>query len=118
MKIAIHGLGRMGLQIAQKLAEDKHDVIAHNRSKEPIDEAIHGGARGAYTKQEVIKAFGGDQVILWLMLPAEIVDEQIAEWLPLLAKDSIIIDGGNSDSRQTQTRNHTLAEKGISLVDI
>jgi len=50
MKIAIHGLGRMGMQIARKLAESgEHTVIAHNRSAEPIDEAASYGALAAYS---------------------------------------------------------------------
>jgi 6-phosphogluconate dehydrogenase len=49
MKIAISGLGRMGGQIAQKLAEGGHEVIAHNRSPEPVDLAASHGANPAYT---------------------------------------------------------------------
>jgi 6-phosphogluconate dehydrogenase len=51
MKIAISGLGRMGSQIAQKLAEGGHEVIANNRSREPIDAAVTHGAKAAYEKE-------------------------------------------------------------------
>jgi 6-phosphogluconate dehydrogenase len=51
MKIAISGLGRMGSQIVQKLVKGGHEVIAHNRSHEPIDEAAKLGATPAYEKQ-------------------------------------------------------------------
>lgn len=118
MKIAVQGLGRMGLQIARKLSEGGHHVIAHNRSREPIDEAVSYGAQAAYTKQDVIAAFGGGQVVLWIMLPAEIVDAQVDEWLELLPKGSIIIDGGNSDFRRTQALNTKVAGKGHTLIDI
>src|SRR5215471_19336645 len=118
MKIAVQGLGRMGLQIARKLAENDHHVIAHNRSREPIDEAVTYGAHAAYTKQDVLQAFGGDQVILWIMLPAEIVDAQVDEWLSLLPQGSIIIDGGNSDFRVTQRRNQKVSSKGMTLIDV
>ena len=57
MKIAVHGLGRMGMQIARKLAESgEHTVIVHNRSHEPIEQAVSYGAEAAYTPDEVIKA--------------------------------------------------------------
>ena len=59
MKIAITGLGRMGGQIAQKLAENGHEVIAHNRSHEPIDEAVAHGAIAAHSHQDVINSFRG-----------------------------------------------------------
>ena len=112
MKIAVQGLGRMGMQIARKLAEADHYVIAHNRSPEKIDTAVGYGAHGAKTKQEVLDAFGGDQVVLWIMLPADIVDEHLEEWNELLPKGSIIIDGGNSDFRLTKQRDETVTAAG------
>lgn len=118
MTIAIHGLGRMGIQIAHKLAESEHRVIAHNRSPEPIQEAANYGAVPALTKQAVIDAFDGEQVVLWLMLPADIVDPQIDEWLTILPKGSIIIDGGNSDFRLTQQLNQKLTAVDHHLIDV
>src|SRR6266404_2237683 len=102
MKIAVSGLGRMGSQIARKLAEGGHEVIANNRSPAPIDEAVSHGAVAAYEKQDVAKLFENQQAIVWVMVPAEIVDAQIEEWLKLLPKGSVFIDGGNSDFRQTK----------------
>jgi len=119
MKIAIHGLGRMGMQIARKLAESGEDtVIAHNRSAEPIDEAASYGALAAYSKEEVIAAFGGEQVVVWVMLPHEITPTQIEEWLEYLKPGDIIIDGGNSDFRATKLLNEKVTAKGISFLDI
>lgn len=118
MKIAIQGLGRMGMQIARKLAESgEHTVITHNRHKEPIDEAAGFGAVKAYEKQDVLNALEGEQVVLWIMLPAEIVDAQVDEWLRLLPKGSIIIDGGNSDFRATQKLNEKVSAAGMQLLD-
>ena len=117
MKIAIHGLGRMGMQIARKLSEDGHEVIAHNRSPEPVQEAVGYGAVATTRKQDVLNAFGAEQVVVWLMLPAEIVDEHLDEWLELLPPHSIIIDGGNSDYRLTKQRNERVNAKEIAWVD-
>lgn len=118
MKIAIQGLGRMGRQIARKLAESNHEVIAHNRSHEPIEEAAKYGATAAYTKQEVLDAFGDEQVVLWVMLPAAIVDDQISEWLDLVPEGSIFVDGGNSDYRLTQQLAKRIEDRGSRLVDV
>jgi 6-phosphogluconate dehydrogenase len=119
MKIAIQGLGRMGMQIARKLAESgEHTVLAHNRHSEPIDEAVTYGAIAAYDKQDIVKAFEGEQAVVWVMLPAEIVDAQVAEWLELLPKNSIIIDGGNSDYRSTQKLNEIVLAAGSQLLDV
>jgi 6-phosphogluconate dehydrogenase len=117
MKIAVHGLGRMGMQIARKLAENGHDVIALNRSQGPIDEAVSYGAIAATDKRSAVAAFGADRPIVWIMLPADVVDQQVAEWLELLPKDSIIIDGGNSDYRLTQSLNKVIATQGCHLID-
>jgi 6-phosphogluconate dehydrogenase len=118
MKIAIHGLGRMGMQIARKLSEDGHTVIAHNRSPEPVAEAVTYGAIGTTTKEEVIEHFEGDKVILWIMLPAAIVDDQVEEWLAHIPGGSIIVDGGNSDYRLTQKLNDTIKARGCQLIDV
>jgi 6-phosphogluconate dehydrogenase len=118
MKIAVHGLGRMGMQIARKLAENGHEVIAHNRSTAPIAEAAGYGATAADSKDDVLKAFGKEQAVVWIMLPSEIVDQELDAWLDLLPKKSIIIDGGNSDYRLTRGRNKKVQDRGSSLIDI
>lgn len=118
MKIAISGLGKMGSQIAQKLIEGGHVVIAHNRSPEPIKGAVERGAIGAFTKEDVISAFGGDNPIIWIMIPADIIDTELDSWLSILPARSIVIDGGNSDYRGDTARAERAREKGITLLDI
>jgi len=120
MKIAIHGLGRMGMQIAHKLADDQHQVIAHNRSLDKVEEAASTfNAIKTETKEQVIQDFNEDEVVvIWLMLPANVVDQQVDEWFKLLPANSIIIDGGNSDFRLTKKLNQRVAEKGLRLVDV
>lgn len=117
MKIAIAGLGRMGMQISRKLSEGGHEVIAHNRSRDKVDEAVTYGATAAYEKADVIAAFQGEPVILWIMIPAEVIDAQLDEWLTLVPKGSIIIDGGNSDYRLTAKRAEKVAAAGSVLLD-
>lgn len=117
MKIAIAGLGRMGTQITRKLAEDGHDVIAHNRSNDPIDQVAQYGAKPAYEKQDVLNEFNGQKLTLWLMLPADVVDGELAKWLKIIPKNSVIIDGGNSDYRLTQRRAQLVGDSGSTLLD-
>jgi 6-phosphogluconate dehydrogenase len=118
MKIAISGLGRMGGQIAKKLHKNGHEVVAHNRSPEKVDEAKAYGAIPAYSDQDVIDAFNSEPVILWIMLPAEIIDSKVDEWLKLLPAGSTIIDGGNSDYRGDAARAERAATKGVKFLDI
>jgi 6-phosphogluconate dehydrogenase len=108
----------MGGQIARKLYDNGHTVVAHNRSAEKVDEAKAYGAIPAYADQDVVDAFDGDPVVLWIMLPAEIIDSKIDEWLAILPKDSIIIDGGNSDYRGDAARAEKVNAAGSRLLDI
>jgi 6-phosphogluconate dehydrogenase len=118
MKIAISGLGKMGSQIAKKLHEDKHNVIAHNRSRNAVDDMSALGMVPAYSKEEVVKLFDKDKVIIWMMVPADVVDQEISEWLKLIPKNSILIDGGNSDFRLTKKRGELVKENGSILMDV
>ncbi len=118
MKIAISGLGRMGGQIAQKLSEGGHEVIAHNRSRGPIDIAVTHGAIAAYEKQDVVDQFEDQPVVLWIMIPAEVIGSEINQWLTMLPAGSIIIDGGNSDYRGDSARATQVSQAGSTLLDI
>lgn len=118
MTIAISGLGKMGSQIARKLAEAGHTVIGHDHVPGPVDAATEYGALASYTKQDVITAFKGENPIIWLMIPAHSIDTEVDAWLDVLPKGSILIDGGNSDYRDDPARYQRALEKGIALVDV
>jgi 6-phosphogluconate dehydrogenase len=117
MKIAVAGLGRMGMQIAHSLARDGHQVLAQNRSPEKVDEAVRFGAVAAYTPQAVAEAFGDQQAVVWLMVPAEVIDEELDIWLKVLKPGDIIIDGGNSDFRNDKIHYKKVKAKGLELID-
>lgn len=118
MKIIISGLGRMGAQIAQKLAESEHQVIANNRSRGPIDIALQHKAQAAYTKEEAVGLMGSEPFVLWLMITDSAVDEELDKWLAIVPKGSIIIDGGNSDFRLTKVRAEKVKARGSLLIDV
>lgn len=119
MKIAIQGLGRMGMQIARKLAESsEHEVLVLNRSPEPVQEAVGYGAIATISKADVVQKFSGERVAVWLMLPAEITDAQVDEWLAIVPKGSILINGGNSDYRLTKVLAEKVHAAGSELLDI
>lgn len=118
MKIAISGLGRMGSQIARKLHEGGHIVVAHNRSSGLVDEMKNLGMIGVYSKEEVLSSFGNDQVIVWIMVPSDVVDSELDLWLELIPQGSILIDGGNSKWSDTKRRSLKVKEKGSILLDV
>ena len=92
MRIAIIGLGKMGNQIARKLHEAGHSVVVNDHKASSVDEMKALGMTAGYTREEIIKAFGKDQVIIWMMIPADVVDSELTEWLKLIPKGSILID--------------------------
>ena len=118
MKIAISGLGRMGSQITQKLVENGHDVVAHNRSAPAVDTAVSFGATPAYDKPAVVAAFNGEPVVLWVMIPADVIEAEIKDWLTILPAGSTVIDGGNSDYRGDQARAALVEAAGSHILDI
>lgn len=118
MKIVISGLGRMGMQIVQKLQEGGHEVIAHNRSPDKVEEAKGFGATPAFTVEEAVVACGDEPVVVWLMVPAGVIDDVLGDWLAQVPEDSILIDGGNSDYRMDATRAARVHAAGCSLLDI
>src|SRR5665213_1717403 len=118
MKVGIIGIGKMGGQIAKKLHEDKHTVIVSDTNKSVVDEFKVLGMTPAYSREEVISAFNGEQVALWLMIPSNIVDQELDAWLALVPKGSILIDGGNSDFRLTKVRSEKVSVKGSTFMDV
>lgn len=117
MDIAIIGLGRMGANMARRLMQGGHRVVAHNRSRDPIDELAQEGAVPAYTLEEVVQQLPQPRAV-WLMVPAGApVDAQIAQLLPLLDKGDVIIDGGNSRFTDSIARAERVEATGIHYVD-
>ena len=118
MKIGFLGLGRMGFNMVQRLVEHGHEIVAWNRSKDKVDEAVKIGAQGAYDLEELVKALPEERRVLWLMLPAGLVTDGMIEHLkPLLKPGDILVDGGNSNWKDTQLRAQRLKDAGIEYVD-
>lgn len=118
MKIAVVGLGRMGMQIARKLSEAGHEVIGYDLNEDFMKQAVEYGATAARSREEIIAAFGGEQVVVWLMIPADYVDSELDKWLEVLPKGSILIDGGNSDYRLAEGRAKRVAGAGSQWIDV
>lgn len=117
MKIGFIGLGKMGSNMVHRLLNDKHEVVVFNRSKEPIKEAEKLGAIAANSLENLVNKLEGRKII-WLMVPSgKPVDENINALLPFLNKDDIIIDGGNSNYKDSQARAKLCAEKEIHFLD-
>lgn len=118
MKIAIIGLGKMGHQFVVRLMEDNHEVFVFDRDPSLIESAVSAGGKAATSREDMVARFDSETVIVWLMIPSGAVEEEVRAWKPLLPAGSILIDGGNSDYRLSQTRASDLAEARINFLDI
>lgn len=117
MKIGFIGLGRMGSQMVARLLNQSHQVVAFDVEPDAVRRIVRLGAQPAQSREEMIKLLG-DNPVVWLMIPARYVDAEMSELWKLLPKGAIIVDGGNSDYRQTLQRYSRCLEKGIELVDV
>jgi 6-phosphogluconate dehydrogenase len=117
MELAMIGLGRMGGNMARRLIRGGHRVVAYNRSPDPIKEIEKEGAVGAYSLKTAIDQLKAPRVI-WIMVPAgKPTDDMIDQLMSLLAKGDTIIDGGNSNFRDTLRRAESVKSKGLHFVD-
>ena len=117
MKIAIIGLGRMGMNMARRLLKGGHQVVAFNRTPDKTDQIVEEGGIGAYSIEEVVEKLPTPRVV-WIMLPAgPIVDDHISQLKDLMSQGDIIIDGGNTYYKDDIRRADVLAEKNIQFMD-
>lgn len=118
MEIGLIGLGKMGFNLALNMRDKGHRIVAYNRTIEKVKEAEIEGIEGAYSVEELINKIKGRKII-WLMVPAgKVVDEMLEKLLPLINKNDIIIDGGNSNYRDTLRRYKLLKEKDVDFADV
>jgi 6-phosphogluconate dehydrogenase len=117
MQIAIVGLGRMGANIARRLMRANHQCVVYDVKREFMTPLVEAGAVGMKSMQELARTLTPPRVI-WLMLPAAIVDKTIFELTPDLTRGDVVIDGGNSHYRHDIDRAKALKPKGIHYVDV
>jgi 6-phosphogluconate dehydrogenase len=117
MDIAMIGLGRMGANMALRLLRGGHRVIAFDLDEAAIRAAEAQGAVGARTLEEVARLLPPPRVV-WIMVPAgAITEETITKVAAVLAAGDTIIDGGNSNYKDSVRRGTMLAKQRIDFID-
>ena len=118
MQIGITGLGRMGMGITKRLLRAGHQVVAHNRSPGPVQEAVEAGATGASSLEDLVSKLSPPRVV-WIMLPdGAVTEDAVQHAARLVSKGDIIIDGGNTMYKDDVRRAKQLREMGVNYVDI
>jgi 6-phosphogluconate dehydrogenase len=117
MQLGMIGLGRMGANMVRRLLRDGHQCVVFDRAPNMVKELAAEKALGASSLADFVKKLEKPRAV-WLMVPAAVVDNSIADLLPLLEEGDILIDGGNSYYVDDIRRSKELAGKGIHYVDV
>jgi 6-phosphogluconate dehydrogenase len=117
MQLAMIGLGRMGGNMVQRLLQGGHELVVFDRSSEVVQQHVAIGATGAKDLADLCAQLRPPRVA-WVMVPAgSAVEHTIEQLLPGLSRGDIIIDGGNSNYKDSKRRATTLKGKGIEFID-
>ena len=117
MQIGMVGLGRMGANMTRRLARGGHACVVFDTKPEAVAAAVGDGAKPATSLADLIAKLERPRA-LWLMVPAAIVDKMIETLAPLLDRDDVLIDGGNSHYHDDIRRSRDLRARGIEYVDV
>jgi len=117
MHIGMIGLGKMGRNMVTRLLRGGHRVVAYDLNSDAVQAAAAEGAEGAATLDELAEKLTVPRVI-WVMVPAGgPTEETITALATRLAPGDVVVDGGNSNYKDSQRRAATLAERGLLFVD-
>jgi 6-phosphogluconate dehydrogenase len=116
-QLGMIGLGRMGANMVRRLIRGGHQCVVFDRSQQTVKELVKEQATGADSLSDFVKKLARPRAV-WLMVPAGVVDQTIADLVPLLDHGDILIDGGNSYYIDDLRRAGELAKKGLHYVDV
>jgi 6-phosphogluconate dehydrogenase len=117
MQLGMIGLGRMGANMVRRLTREGHECVAYDVHPEAVKKVLHPGVVGAFSLEELASRLARPRAV-WLMVPAAVVDQELAMLEPLLHADDVVIDGGNSFYRDDIRRGTELKQRGIHYLDV
>jgi 6-phosphogluconate dehydrogenase len=117
MQIGMIGLGRMGANMVRRLLKGGHHCVVFDMSSKAVEELVSEKAVGSSSLADFVKKLTKPRAV-WLMVPAAVVDKSIADLLPHLEAEDLLIDGGNSYYIDDIRRAKELARNGIHYVDV
>jgi 6-phosphogluconate dehydrogenase len=118
MKLAMVGLGKMGMGMTNRLLAKKHQVVAFDVNPEAVKSAQKAGALPAHSLEDAVRKLDGQPRVVWLMLPAgDPTSAALQELVGILAEGDIAVDGGNSNYKISMDRAAMLRYRGIHMLD-
>ena len=119
MQLAMIGLGRMGGNMVRRLLQGGHELVVYDQSADAVKAHVAKGVKAAKDLADVARQLGGaPRRVVWVMVPAGAVESTIEQFVPHLARGDIVIDGGNSNFRDSLRRAEALKAQGIEFVDV
>jgi 6-phosphogluconate dehydrogenase len=116
MQVGMIGLGRMGANMVRRLMGGGHGCVVHDVAPERARDLAREGATGAASLDDLVERLARPRVV-WLMVPAAVVDATLDHLVPRLARGDIVVDGGNSHYQDDIARAKRLAQLGVHHVD-
>lgn len=117
MKTGFVGLGKMGMNMVQRLRNGGHDIVAYARTAETVKKAEDKGAIGASSLEDVVAKLEAPRIV-WLMVPAgKATEDTVNRLSELMEGGDVLIDGGNSMYKDSIRRAEELKKKNISFLD-
>ena len=118
MELAMIGLGKMGANMAARLLHDGHRVIVYDINAESVQNLVGIGGEAAQTLEQVAEILTPPRTA-WVMVPAgRITEETILSLAEVFSPEDTLIDGGNSNYKDSQRRAALLLSKGIHFIDV
>ncbi len=118
MKLGFIGLGKMGSNMVLRLLETGHEVVAWNRSPEPLKKVLAAGAQSADSLEALVNSLTPPRTI-WLMLPAgQVTGDTINTLTPFLEPGDVLVDGANSFYEDTIKRGQALSKHQLNFIDV
>ncbi len=117
MQLGMIGLGRMGANMVRRLMHAGHECIVYDRSVGAVQELVAEGADGSADLDEFMSRLKPPRVV-WMMVPAAVVDGLIAELAQRLEPGDILVDGGNSWYKDDIVRARRLEPVGVHYIDV
>jgi 6-phosphogluconate dehydrogenase len=118
MELGMVGLGKMGANMSTRLMRSGHQMVVYDRNPPKVEEFVKEGAQGAESLEQLVKQMTKPRAV-WIMVPAGDPTESTIQTLTdILDSGDIIIDGGNSNYKDSMRRAQTLRERGLHFVDV
>ena len=117
MELGMIGLGRMGTNMVRRLQRAGHQCIVYDLHPEAVQALVKEGAIGTTSLEDFTHKLKKPRAV-WMMVPAAVVDPTLNALVPLLERDDVVIDGGNSYYHDDLRRAAELKRKGIHYVDV